>query len=206
MCCTSTKITLILLRHLRNSVQKTPFASFKRFSKEKTHSTSFVEHQRQVARNLFIDLQLATRKIRLWGSAPNTDWQSNPLHPQMDPYSFQQPGNLNPQVQPFRPAAPPHRLAHQPSRGSNLKRQITDQLVAPADVLDYDRPVKKKSKRDLTSQGMDKRHPSSFQQLEKVHRSHSRRIEKLLTSFTAGRGNLCNSMNPLNQSHSHLQE
>ena len=70
-------------------------------------------------------------------------------------------GNLNPQVNAFQP-----RLAHKPSQSSSLKRQITDQLVAPADVLEYERPVKRQ--KDLSSQGMDKRHPSSFQQLEKV--------------------------------------
>ncbi|KAL6715566.1 negative regulator of the PHO system [Lecanora helva] len=73
----------------------------------------------------------------------------------------QQSGNLNPQVQPFLP-----RLHHRPSQGSSLKRQITNQLVAPTDVLEYERPQKRQ--RDLTSSGMDKRHPSSFQQLEKL--------------------------------------
>ena len=73
----------------------------------------------------------------------------------------QQPGHLNPQVNVFQP-----HLAHKPSQSSSLKRQITAQLVAPADILDYERPQKRQ--RELTSEGMDKRHPSSFQQLEKV--------------------------------------
>lgn len=121
----------------------------------------------------------------------------------MDPDNSQQSGHLNPQVQPFRPAATAAPvttkfLAHQPSRGSHLKRQITDQLVAPADVLHYDRPAKRQPK-ELTSQGMDKRHPSSFQQLEKVCCTiHIRRGKMLIVSI-AGRGNLRNSMTPPNQ-------
>lgn len=60
----------------------------------------------------------------------------------------------------------PH--THQPSQNT-LKNQITDQLVAPSNVLNYKRPVKKQKSEQLpASQGMDKRHPSSFQQLEKV--------------------------------------
>lgn len=59
-------------------------------------------------------------------------------------------------------------LTHKSSHDT-LKRQITDQLVAPSNVLNYKRPVKRqKPEQLLVSQGMDKRHPSSFQQLEKV--------------------------------------
>ncbi|KAL9075967.1 MAG: hypothetical protein Q9161_001361, partial [Pseudevernia consocians] len=59
-------------------------------------------------------------------------------------------------------------LTHQPSHNS-LKRQITDQLVAPSNVLNYERPIKRQKHEQLpASQGMDKRHPSSFQQLEKL--------------------------------------
>lgn len=62
----------------------------------------------------------------------------------------------------------PLSLAHQPSHNS-FKRQVIDQLVAPSDVLNYERPVKRQKPVQLpASQGMDKRHPSSFQQLEKV--------------------------------------
>ena len=50
------------------------------------------------------------------------------------------------------------------------KRQILDQLVAPSDILSYQRPVKRlKAEIFHRSHGMDKRHPSSFQQLEKVY-------------------------------------
>lgn len=205
ICVARPQICLTLLKNLQN-YSTSPVSSFMKYSKKKTHSKSFVEHQRQVD-NLFIDLQLATRENQTVGSAPNTDWQQS-AHPKMDPYNnpynnFQHPGSFNPQVQPFRPAtaapAPPQRLAHKPSRGSNLRRQVTEQLVAPADVLDYDRPGKKfkdLTSKDLTSQGMDKRHPSSFQQLEKVPFPDLCRMEQLLTSYTAGRRNLCNSMTP----------
>lgn len=62
-----------------------------------------------------------------------------------------------------------------------MKRQITDQLVAPSDILQYERPAKRHKDSNnlntLNSQGMDKRHPSSFQQLEKVYKS----IEEVMT-------------------------
>ena len=59
-------------------------------------------------------------------------------------------------------------LTRQPSH-NNFNRQVTDQLVAPSDVLNYERPVRRQKPVQLpASQGMDKRHPSSFQQLEKV--------------------------------------
>ena len=94
-------------------------------------------------------------------------------------------GDINPQQNPYLPltgpfdtsqahahaqqsSIPPH-LKHQPTHSSSLKRQITDQLLAPSDLLEYDRPSKRtKEHNDLVSTGMDKRHPSSFQQLEKV--------------------------------------
>lgn len=70
--------------------------------------------------------------------------------------------NVNPQHNISLP------LTHQPTHNT-LKRQITDQLVAPSNVLNYERPVKRQKPEQLpASQGMDKRHPSSFQQLEKV--------------------------------------
>jgi hypothetical protein len=82
-------------------------------------------------------------------------------------------GNINPQQNQQNPYLPlGHQdsvnqpLPHQPAQGSSLKRQITDQLVAPSDILEYDRPNKRV--KEYTSRGMDKRHPSSFQQLEKV--------------------------------------
>lgn len=59
-------------------------------------------------------------------------------------------------------------LTRQPSHNT-FQRQVIDQLVAPSDALNYERPVKRQKPVQLpTSQGMDKRHPSSFQQLEKV--------------------------------------
>ena len=52
---------------------------------------------------------------------------------------------------------------------TSIRHQIADQLVAPSNVLNYQRPVKRqRAEIFYKSSGMDKRHPSSFQQLEKV--------------------------------------
>ena len=119
-------------------------------------------------------------------------------------------GDINPQQNPYLPltgppdtsqahahaqqsSIPPH-LKHQPTRSSSLKRQITDQLLAPSDILEYDRPSKKtKENTELVSEGMDKRHPSSFQQLEKVAACLLIQQDHSLILLVAGRGNLCNS-------------
>ena len=139
------------------------------------------------------------------GQAATTDW--------LQPAAIMNPsdslgGDINPQQNPYlpltgppdssqahaqQPALPPH-LKHQPTRSSNLKRQITDQLLAPSDILEYDKPAKKsKEYSELLSQGMDKRHPSSFQQLEKVPASLLTYEDHVLIILIAGRGNLCNS-------------
>lgn len=116
------------------------------------------------------------------GQAATTDW----LRPAavMNP-SDSLGGDINPQQNPYLPltgppdtsqahahaqqhSIPPH-LIHQPTHSSNLKRQITDQLLAPSDLLEFDRPSRiTQENLELVSRGMDKRHPSSFQQLEKV--------------------------------------
>lgn len=51
-----------------------------------------------------------------------------------------------------------------------LRRQILDSLVSPSDILQYKRLDKRTRGNPITNQDadMDKRHPSSFQQLEKV--------------------------------------
>ena len=63
---------------------------------------------------------------------------------------------------------PPQLPLEQPPPNT-LKRQIVDSLVSPSDVLRYRRP-EKRQRTELAhqSEDMDKRHPSSFQQLEKV--------------------------------------
>jgi len=114
------------------------------------------------------------------GQAATTDWPQpaatmNPTNP----YG----GNINPQHNPYLP------LTHQPAQTSSLKREITSQLVAPSDILEYERPAKRQ--KELVSAGMDKRHPSSFQQLEKVCHYEAPHIRNLLTAPTAGRGHLC---------------
>ena len=59
-------------------------------------------------------------------------------------------------------------LIHQSSYNT-LKRQVAEQFLAPSNVLNYERIVKRQKPELLSaSLGMDKRHPSSFQQLEKV--------------------------------------
>ena len=139
------------------------------------------------------------------GQAATTDW--------LQPAAIMNPsdslgGDINPQQNPYlpltgppdtsqahaqQPAIPPH-LKHQPTRSSNLKRQITDQLLAPSDILEYDRPSKKsKENPGLVSEGMDKRHPSSFQQLEKVPACLLTYEDHSLILLVAGRGNICNS-------------
>ena len=143
------------------------------------------------------------------GQAATTDW--------LQPAAIMNPsnslgGDINPQQNPYlpltappdtsqaqdqqQPAIPPH-LKHQPSRSSNLKRQITDQLLAPSDILEYDRPSKKSKNPGLVSEGMDKRHPSSFQQLEKVPASLLTYKDHSLILLVAGRGDLCNSTAPI---------
>ena len=50
-----------------------------------------------------------------------------------------------------------------------LKPHITHHTVAPKTFLNHGRPVENNISEQLPpTQGMDKRHPSSFQQLEKV--------------------------------------
>ena len=120
------------------------------------------------------------------GQAATVDWPQpaavmNPINslggninPQQNPYLplTQEPGYSQAHAQQLTSSA--HRV-HQPIRGSSLRHQITDQLVAPSDILEYDRPTKRtQANPDLSSQGMDKRHPSSFQQLEKVRLCPSR--------------------------------
>jgi hypothetical protein len=92
-------------------------------------------------------------------------------------------------------------LTNHPAQSSNPISQIASQLVAPSDILQYDRPVKRDpGNRELVSlggvgnQGMDKRHPSSFQQLEKVCHYIAIHGRVLLTTLIAGRGYLCYCM------------
>ena len=107
--------------------------------------------------------------------------------------------SINPQHNSSLP--PTHQRSY-----NTLKHQIPGQLVAPSNVLDYGRPVKRHIFEQLpSSQGMDKRHPSSFQQLEKVCQCylHLSSNDHTLMSDVAGRGNVCNGkalvlpLNPL---------
>ncbi|KAL9132165.1 MAG: hypothetical protein Q9217_000099 [Psora testacea] len=79
---------------------------------------------------------------------------------------------------PHNPAASSH---PPPADSQGLKRQVTDALVSPSDILKHKRPDKRhKAEILLKSRGMDKRHPSSFQQLEKVFKGRNRQTGELV--------------------------
>ena len=105
------------------------------------------------------------------------------------PYSLQN-FSCSHKVAPLNPTAP---AFHPPRHPSSLKRQISDAFVSPSDFFRYDRPDKRhQPDQHFISIGMDKRHPSSFQQLEKVASNELCRSRLNIAYFAlAWRGDLC---------------
>lgn len=135
------------------------------------------------AESIHRKLQLCGRRQRLYKnqySPPHTSDMTSqfPTFPAPDEdtkhrhNTFQPvtPSPLNPHTQiihqstwqlvPLAQRPPPHNLGH----------EIVDSLIAPKDVLQHQRPEKRTHSKWYTDRdaNMDKRHPSSFQQLEKV--------------------------------------
>lgn len=121
------------------------------------------------------------------GQAATVDWPE----PAATMTSHSYGGHMNSQRNPYQPNP------QQFSQSSSWKNEATSQLVAPSDILHLERP-KQPAHGEPNPQlvgSMDKRHPSSFQQLEKVgHYNHYYSQSMLTAAPTAGRGDLCNGM------------
>ena len=93
-----------------------------------------------------------------------TNPQQHPHHPSnIKLQQHQPPSNINPQAPPFRPNLPRRFVQPGPS---GLRNPVP---ISPFHQSQNQPPVVQQQRETiLTSEGMDKRHPSSFQQLEKV--------------------------------------